>query len=133
MICKEDGYLTIQGYRNIKDKIRYMIEHCEMRLYFAANGNILKEFEDVLAKAKLRDVKIVIMSDKDYSHLATKFYKDEPEIGQIRLITDSAYVLTGELQGKNSDTCLYSGQRNLVTIMKEALRNKIHLLELEGK
>ena len=45
---KEDGYLTICGYRNIKDKIRNMIERCDMRLYFAASGNIIREFEDVL-------------------------------------------------------------------------------------
>lgn len=132
-VPKEDGYLTIQGYSNIKDKIQYMIEHCDMRLYLAASGNIIKEFEEVLFEAKKKGLKIVLMSDRDYSHLATKFYQDEPEIGQVRLITDSAYVLTGEVQGRNSDTCLYSGQKNLVTIMKEALRNKIRLLELEGK
>ena len=131
-VPKEEGYLTIQGYRNIKDKIQYMIEHCEMRLYLAASGEIIKEFEEVLAEAKKRELKIVIMSDREYRHLATKFYRDAPEAGQIRLITDSTYVLTGELKGKSSDTCLYSGQKNLVTIMKEALRNKIHLLELEG-
>lgn len=127
----EEGYLTIQGYRNIKDKIQYMIEHCDMRLYLAASGNIIKEFDEVLSEAKRRNLKIVLMSDRDYSHLATKFYQDEPESGQIRLITDSTYVLTGEVQGRSSDTCLYSGQKNLVTIMKEALRNKIRLLEME--
>lgn len=127
-----EGYLTIQGYRNIMDKVQYMIEHCEMRLYLAASGDIIKEVEEILAEARKKELKIVIMSDKEYSHLATKFYRDAPEAGQIRLITDSTYVLTGELQGKSSDTCLYSGQKNLVTIMKEALRNKIHLLELEG-
>lgn len=128
----EEGYLTIQGYRNIKDKIRNMIEQCDMRLYMAASGNIIKEFEDALADAKKRGLKIVLMSDRDYSHVATRFYHDEPEMGQIRLITDSTYVLTGEIKGKSSDTCLYSGQKNLVTIMKEALRNKIRLLEIEG-
>ena len=127
----DDGYITIQGYRNIKDKIRNMIVQCEMRLYLAASSNIIREFEDVLSEAKKRGLKIVLMSDKDYSHLATKFYQDRSENGQIRLITDSAYVLTGELQGESSDTCLYSGQKNLVTIMKEALRNKIRLLEME--
>ena len=130
---KEEGYLTIYGYRNIKDKIRYMIEHCDMRLYFAASGNIIREFEDVLAVAKEKGLKIVLMSDRDYRHLATQFYEDESVEGQVRLITDSAYVLTGQLQELNSDTCLYSGQNNLVTVMKEALRNKIRLLEMEGK
>ena len=130
---KEDGYLTICGYQNIKDKIRNMIERCDMRLYFAASGNIIREFEDVLEEAKKKGLKIVLMSDRDYRHLATQFYEDESMEGQVRLITDSAYVLTGQLQGLSSDTCLYSGQNNLVTIMKEALRNKIRLLEMEVK
>ena len=127
----EEGYLTIQGYRNIKDKIRNMIEQCDMRLYLAAGSKIIDELRDILSDAQKRGLKIVIMSDKDYSYMATTFYFDESEEGQIRLITDSAYVLTGELKGKSTDTCLYSGQKNLVTIMKEALRNKIRLLELE--
>ena len=130
---KEDGYLTICGYRNIKDKIRNMIKRCDMRLYFAASGSILREFEDVLTEAKEKGLKIVLMSDRDYRHLDTQFYEDESMDGQVRLITDSAYVLTGQLQGLSSDTCLYSGQNNLVTIMKEALRNKIRLLEMEIK
>lgn len=128
----EDGYITIQGYRNIKDKIRNMIEQCDMRLYLAASNTIIKDFEDVLEKAHQKGIKIVIMSDKDYSRIATKCYYDQSEEGQIRLITDSTFVLTGEIQKEGFDTCLYSGQKNLVTIMKEALRNKIRLLELES-
>ena len=127
---KEEGYLTICGHQNIQDKVRYMIEHCDMRLYFAAGGSIIQEFEDVLSAAKEKGLKIVLMSDRDYRHLATHFYADESMEGQIRLITDSAYVLTGQYLRQNSDTCLYSGQNNLVTIMKEALRNKIRLLEM---
>ena len=127
----EEGYITIQGYRNIKDKIRNMIKQCDMRLYLAANGNIIKEYEDILLETKQRGLKIVIISDRDYSHLATRFYQNQSEEGQIRLITDSTYVLTGELKQDVGDTCLYSGQKNLVTIMKEALRNKIRLLEME--
>ncbi|MBR5596663.1 MAG: TrmB family transcriptional regulator [Lachnospiraceae bacterium] len=132
-IVNVDSYTTIQGYRNIKDKIRYMITHCDMRLYFASNGDIIRQFEDELIKAKEKGLKIVIMSNRDFSYLSTQFYDDDVEDGQVRLITDSTYVLTGELHGKTNDTCLYSGQKNLVTIMKEALRNKIRLLELEGE
>ena len=71
------------------------------------------------------------MSNQDFSKEGTIFYRDIPEPGQIRLITDSKYVLTGELKGQASDTCLYSEQENLVSIMKDALRNRIRLLELE--
>ena len=53
----EEGYITIQGYRNIKDKIRNMIIWCDMRLYLAASGNIIREFEDVLSEAKKRGLK----------------------------------------------------------------------------
>jgi hypothetical protein len=41
---------------------------------------------------------------------------------------DSSFVLTGEISGSEHDTCLYSGQQNLVNLMKEALKNKIELL-----
>jgi len=133
-VAKEsEGYITIHGSRNIKDKVYNMIRSCDMRLYMVASGYIVEEFADVLMAAKERGLKIVLMSDKDYSHLATKFYWDMSQEGQFRLITDSTYVLTGELKNRSMDTCLYSGENNLVTIMKEALRNKIKLLELEGK
>lgn len=126
------GYMTLQGSHNIKDKIYNMILNCEMRLYLAAEWNVIEELREVLQKANDRGLKIVIISDRDYSQLATKFYLDRSDPGQVRLITDSAYVLTGEFSRKSTDTCLYSGQENLVTIMKEALRNKIRLLEIEG-
>lgn len=125
------GYFTIQGSTNIKNKIFHMIKNCEMRLYFSAQSETIKEYEELILKRKLEGKKIVLMSDSDYSSISTKFYWDSSENGQIRLITDSAFVLTGELTGRNTDTCLYSEQENLVTIMKDALGNRIKLLELE--
>ena len=126
------GYFTIQGSTNIKNKIFHMIKNCEMRLYFSAEADILKDYEDLILKTKQEGKKVVLMSNCDYTGISTKFYWDQPGRGQIRLITDSAFVLTGELTGNNTDTCLYSEQENLVTIMKDALGNKIKLLELEG-
>ena len=58
-----------------------------------------------------------------------KIYKTEVEPDQIRFISDSAFVLTGQLSGSVEDKCLYSGQENLVSVMKEYLKNKIFLLE----
>lgn len=51
----------------------------------------------------------------------------------MRLISDSRYVLTGELTGSPRDICLYSGQRVFVDALKEAMRNEIKLIELTGK
>ena len=59
-----------------------------------------------------------------------KVYVTEKKDQQIRLITDSRYVLTGEITGSNLDTCLYSGQTNFVNVFKEALSNEIKLIEL---
>ena len=56
-------------------------------------------------------------------------YITELQKGQLRLISDSKYVLTGEVTGLESDNCLYSGQPHLISIMKEALKNKITLLD----
>ncbi len=131
-VQSSDGYLTIQGADNILNKAIHMISGCEMRLYLAASKAIVEQLVPVLKKALKRELKVVIISDHDYHELSTSFYLDKPEEGQIRLITDSTYVLTGELTGSSNDTCLYSGRENLVTVMKEALRNKIKLLEIEG-
>lgn len=133
MVQSTEGYLTIQGANNILDKAFHMISGCEMRLYLAATATIVEQLKPVLKKAGKRGLKIVIISNRGYQDLSTDYYEDEPDEGQIRLITDSAYVLTGELTGSSTDTCLYSGQENLVTVMKEALRNKIKLLEIEKR
>lgn len=129
---EKGGYFTIQGSNHIQNKVNHMIRECKKRLYFSAEGDIISRFADLLKEGKRLGLKIVLMSDQDFSEIATKFYQDIPEKGQIRLITDSSYVLTGELTGKGEDTCLYSEQGNLVSIMKDALGNRIKLLELEG-
>ena len=72
--------------------------------------------------------KKVVLLTKDFKLTGAKIYETKPDEGQLRFITDSAYVLTGELTGDEHDTCLYSGQKNLVEVMKEALKDKITLL-----
>ena len=56
--------------------------------------------------------------------------EEEQQMDQIRLIIDSEYILTGEVTGKNSDTCLYSGQKNFVRVFKDAMRNEIALIRI---
>ena len=125
----KEGYITIQGSRHIRSVIRDMLEHCEQRLYIMAENSVILEFEPEL-KALIAEGKKVVILTKDYKLNGAIVYNTEPEAYQIRFITDSAYVLTGELKDAASDSCLYSGQKNLVAVMKEALGNKITLLEL---
>ena len=122
-----DGYITIIGAKNIKNKIRQMLAETELRLYMMAPAEVLGEFENELTEIVKAGKKVVLLT-KDFKLAGAKIYETKPEQGQLRFITDSSYVLTGELTGDEHDTCLYSGQKNLVEVMKEALKDKITLL-----
>ncbi|MCR4938565.1 MAG: hypothetical protein K5930_00485 [Treponemataceae bacterium] len=136
-----DGYMTIQGNCNICMKIRQMVKEMEYRMYLMAPYSIISLFEKDIIACMKNGRKVVILTDKPSAGLEESFteeakkqgsavYITDAEQGQIRFITDSAYVLTGEMTGSESDTCLYSGQKNLVSVMKEALKNKITLLNI---
>lgn len=128
-----DGYITVKGFTNIKNIIRKMLTETELRVYVQASGKLLELFTDELKALILQKKKIVILSDY-YEMTGAKVYHTKTPEDQIRLITDSSYVLTGVVSGSEDDTCLYSGQTNLVDVMKEALKNKIILLDNnEGK
>ncbi len=126
-VIAADGYITIVGARNIKNKIREMLEKTELRLYFMAGADVLDEFKDELSSLVAAGKKIVLLT-QGFKLSGAKIYEAKPDEGQLRFIADSAYVLTGELTGDEHDTCLYSGQKNLVEVMKEALKDKITLL-----
>ena len=122
-----DGYITIIGAKNIKNKIRQMLSETELRLYMMAPADVLSEFEGELSEIVKAGKKVVLLT-QGFKLSGAKIYETKPEPGQLRFITDSSYVLTGELTGDEHDTCLYSGQKNLVEVMKEALKDKITLL-----
>lgn len=122
-----DGYITIIGAKNIKSKIHQMLSETQLRLYMMASADLLREFEGELSEIVKAGKKVVLLT-KDFKLSGAKIYETRQDYGQLRFIADSAYVLTGELTGDEHDTCLYSGQKNLVEVMKEALKDKITLL-----
>ena len=104
-----------------------MLSKTELRLYMMAPADVLEEFQADLPELAAAGKKVVLLT-KDFKLSGAKIYETKPDVGQLRFITDSAYVLTGQLTGDEHDTCLYSGQKNLVEVMKEALKDKITLL-----
>ena len=126
-----DGYITIIGTKNIQNKLLDMIKETRVRLYISASARIIDAYEEELTELAQAGKKIVIMTDSNYNLDGAIVYHTDPEPGQLRVIIDSASVMTGELTGSDDDSCLYSGQKNLVTVMKEALKNKIVLLSQE--
>lgn len=135
-----DGYITIEGYNHIRDKIHHMIFGAEQRIYFSASADFLEKCQEEIKDALRRDIKVVLISDaipQALSHESIIFYKHlktdavwEPGQEQIRLIIDSVYVLTGDVIGHATDTCLYSAQKNFVNVFKEAMSNEIKLIEM---
>lgn len=138
-----DGYITIEGYRHIYDKILHMIEAAQYRIYLSASQQFVEQIGAALEASMQKGRKLVLITDGPSAPVGNGViagltaggaiaYLTQPKGNQIRLIIDSAYVLTGELTGEESDTCLYCGQTNFVNVFKEALRNEIKLIELTG-
>lgn len=125
-----DGYITIEGASNIRNKIVTMLEKAEQRIYLSAPGDFLENIREELETVMGRKIKLVLITDKDMGIGHSFLYLTDKKEKQIRLIIDSVYVLTGDIGGGKADTCLYSGQRNFVSVFKEALRNEIKLIEL---
>lgn len=131
VLSKREGYINIQSEKNINNKICAMLEMCNQRLYILAHDWVLEKYTKELRRLISEGKKVVIITDDDFTLDGAIIYNTNVEEGQLRFIVDSEYVLTGELTGSDEDTCLYSGQANLVEVMKEALKNKILLIEKE--
>lgn len=136
--AQETGYITITGSRNIKDKIVNMLREAQQRIYLSAGLALIKELTQELYSALRCGLKLVLITDGESGDEELRqgciWYVGPPRGNSVRLIVDSAYVLTGELTGSREDTCLYTGQNNFITVFKEALRNEMRLIELtEGE
>lgn len=130
----DEGYITIEGHRHVEDKIQAMLSKVEMRLYLSLPSGYMEKYLSQLEGLAAENKKVVLLTDKEIEcSEQIKVYVSGPKEEQIHLIVDSAYVLTGDYTMQETDTCLYSGQKNFVNVLKEALRNEIRLSELGFK
>lgn len=127
---ESEGYLTVAGSRHIRDKAVNMLAQAQRRIYLLAPaafvGSVSQELENLVSRGK----KVVVLTDEVPEMEGIIFYQKENVENQLRLIVDSSYVLTGEAGMAPMDTCLYTGQKNFVSVFKESLRNEIKLIEL---
>ena len=107
----------------------------------------IEQIKAVVSPLPLKVImEVVLLTDEEYSMDGAIIYRTKKfenlsgsadcegdADGQLRLITDSNYALTGELQDKETSTCLYSANPNLVRLLKDALANEIRLIEIEKK
>lgn len=126
------GYITISSYRHIVDKIYNMLSHVEYRVYLSLPAEYLGQFRPSLERLTAEGKKVVLLISElpPDAIQGCVIYLTGKKDRQLRLIVDSSYVLTGELTGSVSDSCLYCGQKNFVNVFKDSLRNEIKLIEL---
>lgn len=130
MASPSEGYITIEGAVNIRNKILSMLKSAKHRIYLSAPVIFIESIKPELIEVIERNIKLVLITDQKTELQNVMQYLTDKKENQIRLIIDSVYVLTGDIDGERADTCLYSGQKNFVNVFKEALRNEIKLIEL---
>ena len=134
---EEVGYLTITGCDNILDKAVNMLKEAQKRVYLSASYEKIQLLKKELCGVAKRQIKLVLITDKEPEDEGLRAgsicYIGAGRGNDIRLIIDSGYALTGELNGTKEDTCLYTGQENFIKVFKEALRNEITLIQLKEK
>ncbi|MDE5697376.1 MAG: TrmB family transcriptional regulator [Lachnospiraceae bacterium] len=127
-----EGYITISSHRHIMDKIYNMLEHVAYRVYLSMPAEYLEQFRNHLEQLAADGKKVVLLvSDLPSVEIKGSIvYQTDKRDRQLRLIVDSSYVLTGEMNGDASDSCLYCAQKNFVNVFKDSLRNEIKLIQL---
>lgn len=127
-----EGYITISSHKHIMDKIYNMLEHVEYRVYLVMPMQYLEHIRVCLERLLAEGKKVVLLigepPEKKLENAIV--YITGKNDSHLRLIVDSAYVLTGEMTGSDTDSCLYCGQKNFVNVFKESLRNEIKLIEM---
>lgn len=132
-VCRDENYITIRGRRNVEDKLRNMLLETRERVYLFVSGEVLSLLWQELERLIEKGCKVVILTDADCHLDGAIVYRTSRGEASIRLITDSSYALTGELQDESHTTCLYSANPNLVRLLKDALANEIRLSAVQNQ
>lgn len=128
-----EPYITISGHGHIVDKIKNIIKDAKERIYVSLAGNELSCIGGELAEATGRGLKVVVITSEGVELPGAVIHRIHKQPGQVRLIADTSHVLTGELAGGEDDVCLYSKNKPLVELIKDALKNEITLAGMKGE
>lgn len=130
-----DGYITINGRRRIMETVRSMLHSVEERVYISADGDFIGEIRGELQCLIDNNIKVVIITPiLQNCPEGAIMYSADCGKGQLRIIADGASVLTGEITSDDVPcSCLFSSKENLVSVLKESLKNQIELIKLRGR
>lgn len=119
-------YITIVDNKNVINKVKNMIIQSEHRLYFCADKKILDLFADEIEEVYSNDKKIVILSPEVPNFNHSTYYKSF-NYEAFKLIIDTEEVITGTLSQS-----LYSRNKTLVRLIREAIMNEIKLININN-
>ena len=127
-----EPYITITGFKHIVNKMKNIINNAKDRVYISISEDNLVYIRSELENAVIRGLKVVAIASDNFNIPGATVYRGINKSPQTRLITDSSHVLTGSITGGDFDTCLYSGNKPLVDLIKDSLKNEIQLSEISG-
>jgi HTH-type transcriptional regulator, sugar sensing transcriptional regulator len=124
------NFATINGNVQILNKMKNLINQAQHRVYISISREQLEYVIDELKGARERGLKVVIITSDNIQLEGMICYLAQKQYGSVRLITDSANVLTGQLNDV-SPTSLFSMNPNLVDLIKDSLTNEIKLINID--
>jgi HTH-type transcriptional regulator, sugar sensing transcriptional regulator len=128
-----EPFITITGKSQIVNKMNNIISQATERIYFSCSQSELLLVDTAIVAARDRGLKVVIITTPPFNLPGIIVHYRAKEPGQIRLIADTSYVLTGEISSGVESNCLYSRNKNLIQLIKDSLTNEIKLINLESQ
>ena len=129
--CEDpQGYMTIAGNAHIRDKIKNMMQETSKRIYLSASKSVLDLFSTEIEALAANGIKVVIITDEAAILANVRIYLSSTPIKQVRIISDSTKVLTGDFEEFGDASCLYSEKKNLVALIKDSIKNEMTLIEM---
>lgn len=92
-----EGYITIKGEENIKNKILNMLDNANERVYITCSSDNIQLFAKSIQNLLGAKKRVVLITDNDVNIQGAEIYICEPKNNQIGLIADSKVALTGEI------------------------------------
>lgn len=125
-----EPYITIKGTGNVTDAMKNVILQAKERIYISMSGRELALVAAELQDACERNLKVVIIGNPELPIEGATVYRVEKEPGPIRLIADTATVITGEMKDRGDASCLFSRNQTLIALIKDSLTNEMKLIQM---
>ncbi len=129
----DEAFITVSGRTQIINKMKNLIADATQRVYISASGEQLRMVMEEIITARDRGLKVVVITSDFEPVEGIICFKSQKQSDSIRLITDSAHVLTGQLSHSNISTCIYTINNNMVELIKDSLTNEMKLISLKNQ